>query len=171
MVNKARPTGGLGKLYDEVAAYSVNPVSEIERIANQALSDSAIDHRSYTVLQYRVPLPGYERETLKQVGTKLGDKTREWPRRLEFIIYTALQIYLPEEARESIEEPDIEEAVTEPIQQMLTIRQVSEWLGIHINTVRRLSNSGVITVYRIGIRRDRRFKKEDIENYLESVRS
>ena len=45
---------------------------------------------------------------------------------------------------------------------MLTVRQVAKRLNIHINTVRRWSNKGIIKSYRIGPRGDRRFRSEDI---------
>ncbi len=45
---------------------------------------------------------------------------------------------------------------------MLTVRQVSRLLNIHINTVRRWSNQGILKAYRIGPRGDRRFRREDI---------
>jgi len=169
-VDIERPMGSLGKLYDQVSTYSNNPISEIEKIAQQAFNDGIIDSRRITVLQHRVPLLGYERETLEQVGVRLGIG-REYPRRLEHHIYERLQSYLPEEARVSVEESHIEEIVKEPIPQMLNVREVSALLGVHPNTIRRLSNLGIITTYRIGIRRDRRFRKEDIEEYLKSVKN
>ena len=45
---------------------------------------------------------------------------------------------------------------------VLTVRDVARLLNIHINTVRRWSNQGVLKAYRIGPRGDRRFKREDI---------
>ena len=45
---------------------------------------------------------------------------------------------------------------------MLSTRDVANILGVHINTVRRWSDSGVMKVYRIGPRHDRRFKLKDI---------
>lgn len=49
---------------------------------------------------------------------------------------------------------------------MLTTSDVARILSIHINTVRRWSNQGVIKSYRIGSRGDRRFKKEDIDKFF-----
>jgi excisionase family DNA binding protein len=45
---------------------------------------------------------------------------------------------------------------------MLTIREVSQILHVHSNTLRRWSDQGIIRAYRIGPRGDRRFKREDI---------
>jgi len=49
---------------------------------------------------------------------------------------------------------------------MLTIGEVARLLHIHPNTVRQWSNTGLIKAYRIGHRRDRRFKVEDIDDFL-----
>jgi len=49
---------------------------------------------------------------------------------------------------------------------MLTISEVAHLLNVHINTVRRWSNQGLLKSYRIGSRGDRRFKRTDIEKFL-----
>lgn len=50
---------------------------------------------------------------------------------------------------------------------MLTGSDVAYLLGIHINTVRRWGNRGILKAYRIGSRGDRRFKREDIYKLLQ----
>ena len=45
---------------------------------------------------------------------------------------------------------------------MLTVREVSQLLHIHSNTLRRWSDQAIIKAYRIGPRGDRRFRAEDI---------
>ena len=50
----------------------------------------------------------------------------------------------------------------EGIDPMLTTSEVARLLNVHINTVRRWSNQGVLKTYRIGARGDRRFHREDI---------
>ena len=50
---------------------------------------------------------------------------------------------------------------------MLTIREVSQILHVHSNTLRRWSDQGIIKAYRIGPRGDRRFKRADIAFILE----
>ena len=50
---------------------------------------------------------------------------------------------------------------------LLKPRDVAAWLGIHINTVKRLGDRGEITFYRIGTRGDRRYKRSDIEKFLQ----
>ena len=49
---------------------------------------------------------------------------------------------------------------------MLTVREVGRLLHIHSNTVRRWSDRGIIRAYRITLRGDRRFKREDIACFL-----
>ena len=52
------------------------------------------------------------------------------------------------------------------IDPMLTASEVARLLNVHINTVRRWSDRGVLKAYRIGPRGDRRFSKEDIISFL-----
>ncbi len=49
---------------------------------------------------------------------------------------------------------------------LLKTSEVSYVLNIHVNTVRRWSDRGLLKVYRIGPRGDRRFKREDIDSFL-----
>ncbi len=52
------------------------------------------------------------------------------------------------------------------IEPMLTVGEVARLLHIHINTVRRWSDQGIIKSYRITRRGDRRFKREDIALFI-----
>jgi excisionase family DNA binding protein len=52
------------------------------------------------------------------------------------------------------------------IDPMLTTSDVARLLNVHINTVRRWSNQGIIKTYRIGSRGDRRFRQEDVSTFL-----
>ena len=52
------------------------------------------------------------------------------------------------------------------IDPMLTTSEVARILNLHINTIRRWSNQGILKAYRIGSRGDRRFKKEDIDEFF-----
>ena len=52
------------------------------------------------------------------------------------------------------------------IDSMLTTSEVARILSVHINTVRRWSNQGILKSYRIGSRGDRRFRKEDIDSFF-----
>lgn len=57
------------------------------------------------------------------------------------------------------------------ISPMLTTSEVAHLLNVHINTVRRWSNQGILKAYRIGSRGDRRFRSEDITNFLSKISS
>ena len=52
------------------------------------------------------------------------------------------------------------------IHPMLTTNDVARMLNVHINTVRRWSNQGILKTYRIGSRGDRRFHRDDITSFL-----
>ncbi|OGO22706.1 MAG: hypothetical protein A2144_06660 [Chloroflexi bacterium RBG_16_50_9] len=49
---------------------------------------------------------------------------------------------------------------------MLTVSEVAEVLHVHPNTVRAWSRSGLLKAYRVGYRQDRRFKLQDINEFL-----
>ena len=49
---------------------------------------------------------------------------------------------------------------------MLTVSDVAQLLGMHPNTVRHWSEKGILKAYRIGPRRDRRFRREDVASFL-----
>lgn len=49
---------------------------------------------------------------------------------------------------------------------MLTVSDAARLLNVHVNTVRRWSNQGILKAYRIGSRNDRRFREEDIDSFL-----
>ncbi len=49
---------------------------------------------------------------------------------------------------------------------LLTARQVARLLNVHVNTVRRWNDRGILKAYRIGPRGDRRFDKADVEGFL-----
>ena len=49
---------------------------------------------------------------------------------------------------------------------LLTTSGVAKMLNLHINTVRRWSDRGILKPYRIGPRGDRRFTRDDIIRFL-----
>jgi excisionase family DNA binding protein len=49
---------------------------------------------------------------------------------------------------------------------MLTVKEVADYLHVHINTVRKWSDEGILKSYRIGPRQDRRFNSKDIEYFI-----
>jgi len=59
----------------------------------------------------------------------------------------------------------------EHMSDMLTVREVARLLHIHPNTLRRWSNEGKIRAYRITSRGDRRFKREEIAQFLAELNS
>jgi excisionase family DNA binding protein len=56
--------------------------------------------------------------------------------------------------------------VSEMNEKMLTVKEVAELLNIHPNTLRRWSEQGRITTYKINPRGDRRYKRSDIDKFL-----
>ncbi len=60
----------------------------------------------------------------------------------------------------------IYEGETEGTGSLLTVGEVASLLQVHSNTVRKWSNLGILSSFRIGPRRDRRFRKEDIATFL-----
>jgi excisionase family DNA binding protein len=54
---------------------------------------------------------------------------------------------------------------------MLTITELSQLLNVHINTIRRWSNQGIIKTYRIGPRGDRRFRQDDVTHFLSGTKN
>ena len=62
-------------------------------------------------------------------------------------------------------------ASEEQMDDMLTVREVARLFHIHPNTLRRWSNNGRIKAYRITSRGDRRFKREEIAQFLAELSS
>jgi len=50
---------------------------------------------------------------------------------------------------------------------MLTTADTAYLLGVRGNTVRRWSDQGILKAYRVSPRGDRRFKREDIDKFLQ----
>lgn len=50
--------------------------------------------------------------------------------------------------------------------ELLTLREVSEILKVHPNTLRQWDQKGILKAVRFGQRKDRRYKKEDILKLL-----
>ncbi len=54
------------------------------------------------------------------------------------------------------------------ISEYLTLKQVSELLKVHPNTLRNWDKNGTLKPIRIGERKIRRYKKEDVIKFLEA---
>ena len=52
--------------------------------------------------------------------------------------------------------------------QLLTLKQTSELLHVHPNTLRQWDEKGVLTAVRFGVRRDRRYKREDVLKLIDT---
>jgi excisionase family DNA binding protein len=50
---------------------------------------------------------------------------------------------------------------------MLTTGEAAQLLGVHPNTVRQWSKKGLLFAFRVGRRGDRRFRREDIDSFLQ----
>lgn len=50
--------------------------------------------------------------------------------------------------------------------QLLTTAQAASLLNVHPNTVRNWADASLLPAYRIGPRRDRRFRRVDVESLL-----
>ena len=49
---------------------------------------------------------------------------------------------------------------------MLTLSEVASLLKVHPNSVRRWTKLGLLKCYRLGVRGDRRFKVDEIDEFL-----
>ncbi len=49
---------------------------------------------------------------------------------------------------------------------LLTLKQVSKMLSVNPDTLRKWDNNGILKAMRIGSRRDRRYRNEDIQKII-----
>ena len=62
------------------------------------------------------------------------------------------------------------EAISNEMEPMLTVRELSRMLYVHPNTLRRWSDQGIIKAVRLNSRGDRRFRRRDIESFLAKLK-
>jgi excisionase family DNA binding protein len=55
----------------------------------------------------------------------------------------------------------------EPLQGLLTLKEASELLKVHPNTLRAWDKKGILKAVRIGERKLRRYKREDLVKFTE----
>jgi excisionase family DNA binding protein len=61
--------------------------------------------------------------------------------------------------------------ITKKMKPMLTVREASGLLHVHVATLRRWGDHGTIRAYRIGARADRRFRQDDIARFLSQLKA
>lgn len=52
------------------------------------------------------------------------------------------------------------------MEELLTLKEASNILKVHPNTLRLWDGNGTLKAIRIGIKKTRRYKKEDIEKFI-----
>jgi len=52
------------------------------------------------------------------------------------------------------------------MEELLTIGEAAQILKVHPNTLRLWDKSGVLKAVRIGVKKTRRYRKEDIEKFI-----
>ncbi len=52
--------------------------------------------------------------------------------------------------------------------ELLTVGQAARFLRVHPNTIRKWSEQGLLKPYRVGPRRDRRFRRSEVERLLKT---
>lgn len=63
-----------------------------------------------------------------------------------------------------------ERAISQALKsEMLTVTEVAKVLHVHRNSVRRWADMGLLRAYRFGVRGDRRFKTNEVDEFLESA--
>ncbi|MCA9371695.1 helix-turn-helix domain-containing protein [Candidatus Woesebacteria bacterium] len=58
--------------------------------------------------------------------------------------------------------------VSKPMEELLTLTEAAKVLKVHPNTLRLWDKKGILKAVRIGVKRVRRYKKEDIERFINS---
>ncbi len=56
--------------------------------------------------------------------------------------------------------------VSKSMEELLTLKETAQILKVHPNTLRLWDNKGVLKAVRIGIKKIRKYRKKDIENFI-----
>ena len=121
-----------------------------------------------------VPRPEFKERLLKRLQTVVSTSSRDEVVKLRETGLSYAEIgrrvgISRQRVRQILnEKPGPQKPVGQP-KVMLTTRDVAHLLGLHHNTVRRWSKRGILKSYRIGARGDRRFKRENIDRFLEEA--
>ena len=62
--------------------------------------------------------------------------------------------------------PDMKETNGAASVDLLTLADVAKLLNVHPNSVRRWTNLGLLKCYRVGVRGDRRFTIDEVDEFL-----
>lgn len=62
----------------------------------------------------------------------------------------------------------LQRATSVDLPELLTLEEASAYLKCHPNTLRQWDRKGILPAIRIGERKARRYKKEDLEKFLQS---
>jgi excisionase family DNA binding protein len=65
----------------------------------------------------------------------------------------------------------LEPTDSEVIKELIPVRDAAHVLSVHVNTIRRWNDRGLIKAYRIGSRGDRRFSLQDVQKLQELMKS
>ena len=58
--------------------------------------------------------------------------------------------------------------VSKSMEELLTLKETAKILKVHLNTLRLWDNKGVLKAVRIGIKKIRKYRKKDIEKFINS---
>jgi excisionase family DNA binding protein len=61
-------------------------------------------------------------------------------------------------------------SIEKTFRDLLTVSEVADMLSIHPNTIRRWEAGGLIQAWRVGPRRDRRFRRSEVLHLLQGQR-
>jgi len=106
-------------LYAVCSKISDDPEAKIKELADEMLERGFLEPREYTVLQHRVPLPGYDYKTLERIGKEHLSRNREGVRRIESTATRKMMGFI------EIGEIDKEITLDTPISEVLKLPEIN----------------------------------------------